>query len=57
MSLDAELRMDGLLALDLWDVVSEVLRSNNTKTPSHQYLATDARRELFRKTHPNPNSN
>ena len=49
--------MDGLLALDLWDVVSEVLRSYNTKTPSHQYLATDARRELFRKTHPNPNSN
>ena len=28
--------MDGLLALDLWDVVIEVLRSkNSTKTPTH----------------------
>ena len=27
ISLDADLRMDGLLALDLWDVVIEVLRS------------------------------
>ena len=36
MSLDAGLRMDGLLALDLWDVVVEVLRSTNgTKTPIH----------------------
>ena len=34
ISLGAGLRMDGLLALDLWDVVIEVLRStNNTKTP------------------------
>ena len=34
VSLDAGLRMDGLLALDLWVVVIEVLRSpNNTKTP------------------------
>ena len=34
ISLDAGLRMDGLLALDLWDVVIEVLRStNNTQTP------------------------
>ena len=34
ISLDAGLRMDGLLALDLWDVVLEVLRwSNSTKTP------------------------
>ena len=34
VSLNAGLRMDGLLALDLWDVVTEVLRStNNTKTP------------------------
>ena len=27
ISLDAGLRMDGLLALDLWDIVIEVLRS------------------------------
>ena len=34
VSLDAGLRMDGLLALDLWDVVIEVLSStNSTKTP------------------------
>ena len=34
ISLDAGLRMDGLLALDLWDVVIEVLHStNNTKRP------------------------
>ena len=29
ISLGAGLRMDGLLALDLWDVVIEVLRSTN----------------------------
>ena len=29
ISLDARLRMDGLLALDLWDIVIEVLRSTN----------------------------
>ena len=29
ISLDAGLRMDGLLALDLWDIVIEVLRSTN----------------------------
>ena len=28
ISVDARLRMDGLLALDLLDVVKEVLRSN-----------------------------
>ena len=36
ISLDAGLRLDGLLALDLWDVVIEVLRStNSTKTPTN----------------------
>ena len=35
--LDAGLRMDGLPALDLWDVVIEVLHSSkNTKTPTRQ---------------------
>ena len=29
ISLDAGWRMDGLLALDLWDMVIEVLRSTN----------------------------
>ena len=33
ISLDAGLRMDGLLALDLWDVVLEVLRSSNSTKP------------------------
>ena len=36
MSSDAGLRMNGLLALDLWDVVIEVLRSSKgTKTPTN----------------------
>ena len=36
ISLDAGLRMDGLPALDLWNVVMEVLRSSNsTKTPTN----------------------
>ena len=36
ISLDAGLRMDGLLALDLWDIVIEVLRStNDTVQPNH----------------------
>ena len=36
ISLDAGLRMDGLLALDLWDIVIEVLRStNNHVQPNH----------------------
>ena len=29
ISLDAGLRMDGLFALDCWDIVIEVLRSTN----------------------------
>ena len=33
MSLDAGLRMDGLPALDLWEVVIEVLRSSNVTKP------------------------
>ena len=36
ISLDAGLRMDGLLALDLWDIVIEVLRStSNNVEPKH----------------------
>ena len=36
ISLDAGLRMDGLPALDLWDVVMEVLRSSkSTESPNH----------------------
>ena len=36
ISLDAGLRMDGLSALDLWDMVIEVLRSTNNKVqPKH----------------------
>ena len=37
IALDAGLRMDVLLALDLWDVVIEVLRSSkSTASPTHQ---------------------
>ena len=44
ISLDAGLRMDGLLALDLWDIVIEVLRStNNNVQPKHTSIQeTDA---------------
>ena len=36
ISLDAGLRMDGSLAFDLWEIVSEVLRStNNIVQPKH----------------------
>ena len=36
ISLDAGIRMDGLLALDYWDVVIELSRSSNsTKTPTN----------------------
>ena len=39
LSLDAGLRLDGLLALDLWDTVIEVLRStNNTVQPIHNSI-------------------
>ena len=38
ISLDAGLRMDGLSALDLWDIVIEVLRSTNTMfKPKHYW--------------------
>ena len=37
ISLDAGFRMDGIAALDLWDVVMEVLHSSkNTKSPTQQ---------------------
>ena len=37
ISLDAGLRMDGLSALDLWDVVIKVLRSSkSTESPTHR---------------------
>ena len=48
--MDAGLRMDGLLALGLWDVVIEVLRSpNNTQTPiksvsGHRYQTEECSR-------------
>ena len=56
-SLDAGLRTDGLLALDLWDVVIDMLRStNNAKTLTKPgFLDTDMRQETVRSTHPKPN--
>ena len=38
ISLDAGLRMDGVLALDLWDVAIEVLRSTNSSHFSNFFL-------------------
>ena len=48
ISLDAGLRMDGLPALDLWDVVTEVLHSfqnTHTHTHSHQRVGDRCRKE------------
>ena len=39
ISLGAGLRMDGIPALDLWDVVIEVLLSLNHKAPSIQEVS------------------
>ena len=51
MWFDAGLRMDGLPALDLWDVVIEVSRSSkSTELPTQEQQETA--REI---THPNPN--
>ena len=47
--------MDGLLALDFWDVVIEVLCfKNSTKTPT-PHLETDVTQGTVRGTHPNSN--
>ena len=44
MSLDVGLRMDGLLALDLWDVMIEVLRSSNSTTTPNEPAAGNCSR-------------
>ena len=36
ISLDAGLRMDGIIALDLWDVVIDVLHSSNNVPPTQK---------------------
>ena len=41
ISLDAGLRMDGLLALDLWDMVIEVLRSTNNNARQGRFAQRD----------------
>ena len=46
ISLDAGLRMDGLSALDLWDIVIERLRSTNTMF-SPNILATRKLEQFF----------
>ena len=52
ISLDAGLRMDGLFALDLWNVVIEVFRSaNNTKTPIPPTSANRYETGAFSKKH------
>ena len=51
ISLDAGLRMDGVLALDLWDVVIEVLHSSDTNTRTTQnYSANKGRVKELRET-------
>ena len=58
ISLDAQLRMDGLLALDFWDVVMKVcVRQTAPKHQQTQHLKTDERQETVREmTNPNPNN-
>ena len=58
ISLDAGLRMDGLLALDSWDVVTEVLRSSNsTKTPTNPAAGNCARDHKSKPKHKGGNRN
>ena len=45
ISLDAGLRMDGILALNLWDVVIEVLHSSNNVPPTKRSLHPKANPE------------
>ena len=52
ISLDAGLRMDGLLALNLWDVVIEVLRSTNITKKSIALASGDWQ---LTETHSNKN--
>ena len=50
ISLDAGLRMDGITALDLWDVVMEVLHSSNNKNSSILGAAGSCLRNVTRLT-------
>ena len=57
ISLDAGVRMDGILALDLWDLVMEVVHSSkNTDTPTQQ-AAGDRLRKEVRSTNSNRQRN
>ena len=52
MSLDAGLRMDGLLVLDLWNVVIEVLRSSDiSKTPTNPAAGNCSRNHKSKPKH------
>ena len=55
ISLDAGLRMDGLLAPDFWDVLKEVLRlTNSTKTPTHPASGNTCETGNCSRNTPNP---
>ena len=47
ISLDAGLRMDGLLALDLWDIAIEVLRSTNNTARQSKLVQGNLCRKPF----------
>ena len=52
ISLDAGLRIDGLPALDLWDVVIEVLGSSkSTESPTHQAARNCSRNHKSKPKH------
>ena len=55
ISLDAGLRMDGITALDLWDVVKEVLHSSNNKKSSILGAAGNCLRNINTKLTGNQN--
>ena len=52
ISLDAGLRMDGLPALDLWDIVIDVLRSTNNNVQPQTYKHTRKLMLFFPKPRP-----
>ena len=55
ISHDAGLRMDGISALDLWDLVTEVFHSPPNQTNKTRYLR-ELQRNLLQRTTPNMRS-
>ena len=56
ISQDAGLRMDGLLALDLWDMVIRVRSTNNNVQPKHYGIVIEVSRSTDNTVKPNHDS-